>query len=152
MIVKNKLDRLFGSTGRTAGFCLLLAGFPATYYSLIGLILIISGAFIAFTTTSSVLDIENKRIKLSNNLFGIISVGKWIDIKPEMKLGLKKTRMGSRSYSMSNIPIDNHTDDIRIMLFSSDNSRIMPVKKFTTLESSKTELDELSITLGLNKI
>jgi hypothetical protein len=152
MIVKNRLDKIFGPAGRTAGLILLLAGVPATYYSLIGLILVIFGAFIAFTTTSSMLDIENKRIKLSNDLFGIFPSGKWIDIKPEMKLGLKKTRMGSRSYSISNIPLDNHADDIRIMLFGSDNTQIMPVKKFATLESSKTELDELSITLGLNKI
>jgi hypothetical protein len=152
MIVKNKLDKLFGPAGRTAGICLLFAGVPVTYYSLIGLILVIFGAFIAFTTTSSLLDIENKRIKLSNNLFGIIPAGKWIDIKPEMKLGLKKTRMGSRSYSISNIPLDNHADDIRIMLFDKDNSQIMPIKKFATVESSKTELDELSITLGLTKI
>jgi hypothetical protein len=152
MIVKNKLDKLFGPTGRSAGFFLLLAGAAATYYSLMALILVIFGAFIAFTSTSSILDTNNKRIKLSNNLFGIISVGKWIEISQEMKLGLKKTRMGSRSYSMSNIPLDSHTNDIRIMLFGPDNSQIMPIKKFVSLESSKTELDELSITLGLDKI
>ena len=152
MIVKNKLDKLFGSTGRSAGLFLFLAGVAIAFYSLIGLILVIFGAFIAFTSTSSILDIEKKRIKLSNNLFGIIPVGKWIEINQEMKLGLKKTRMGSRSYSMSNIPLDSHTNDIRIILFGPDNSQIMPIRKFVSLESSKTELDKLSITLGLDKI
>jgi hypothetical protein len=151
MIVKNKLDKLFGPAGRAAGLFLLLAGVAATYFSLMGLILVIPGAFIAFTTTSSMLDIENKRIKLSNDLFGIIPVGKWIDIKPEMKLGLKMTRMGSRSYSISNMPLDYHTNDIRIILFSPDNTQIMPIKKFASLESSKIELAELCITLGLEK-
>jgi hypothetical protein len=38
------------------------------------------------------------------------------------------------------------------MLFASDSTQIMPIKKLASVESSKTELDELCITLGLNKI
>ena len=152
MIVKNKLDKIFGPFGSSAGLFLIVGGIAATYYSLIGLILIIIGAFISFTSTSTILDADKKRIKLSNNLFGIIPVGKWIEINPEMKIGLKKTRMGFRAYSRSNIPLDYNTNDIRIILYDSDNSQIMPIKKFDSIESSKIEFDELSITLGLDKI
>jgi hypothetical protein len=56
-----------------------------------GLILIIIGAFIGFTTSSTLVDFDKKRIKFSNNLFGIITTGKWTYINSDMKFGIKKS-------------------------------------------------------------
>ena len=91
-------------------------------------------------------------IKLSNNLFGFISVGKWIDIKPEMKIGLKKSHKGYRAYIRGAQPIGIHNRDIRIFLYGSDNKQIMPIKKFDSYESSKSELKSLSTLLGIEII
>jgi hypothetical protein len=151
MIIKNKLDKIFGPVGSSAGFFLIVAGAATTYFSFLGLVFVVLGAFTAFTSTSSIIDTGKKRIKFSNNIFGLISLGKWIEITPGMKLLLKKTRMGLRSYSISTTPLDYQTNDIRIMLMDPDNKQIMPVKKFISQDTARTELEELKVSMGLNQ-
>lgn len=152
MIIKNKLDITFGPFGSSTGFFILIGGIIAAYYSIIGLFIAIIGAFACFTSTSTYIDIDNKKIKFSNNLFGIIPVGKWIDIKPEMKIGLKKSHRGYRAYIRGTQPIGIHYKNIRIILYGSDNKQIMQVKKFDNYESSKKELEKLSSLLTLDII
>ena len=149
MITKNRLDKPFGPMGTSAGIFMLIAGVIAAYFSLTGLILVFVGAFIGFTSTGTLLDTDKKRIKLSNNLFGILPVGQWIDIKPDMKVGLKNIQRGYRAYSRGNRMYDVHIKDIRIMLYSADNKQIMPIKKFDSIDSAKTELESLSKQFGL---
>lgn len=149
MIIKNRLDKPFGPMATSAGIFMLIAGVIATYFSLTGLVLVLIGAFIGFTSTSTLLDTDKKRIKFSNNLFGIIPFGQWIDIKPEMKVGLKTMHRGYRAYSRGNRTFDVHSKDVRIMLYGTDNKQIMPIKKFDSLNSAKTELESLSNQFGL---
>ena len=149
MIIRNNLDKPFGPMVSFAGIVMFIAGLIATYFALTGLILVFVGAFLGFTSTSTLLDTDKKRIKFSNNLFGILPVGKWIDIKPEMKIGLKKMHRGYRTYSRSNRMLDVHSKDIRIMLYGADNKQIMPIRKFDSLNSAKTELESLSKQFGV---
>lgn len=149
MIIRNNLDKPFGPMGSFAGIVMFIAGLVATYFALSGLILVFVGAFLGFTSTSTLLDTDKKRIKFSNNLFGIIPVGQWIEIKPEMKVGLKNIQRGYRVYSRSNRMHDVHIKDIRIMLYGADNKQIMPVKKFDSLDSAKTGLESLRKQFGL---
>ena len=149
MIIKNKLDKPFGPMGTSAGIFMLIAGLVATYFALSGLILVIIGAFMGFTSTSTLLDTDKKRIKFSNNLFGILPFGKWINIKTGMKIGLINMHRGYRAYSRSNRMLDIRSKDIRIMLYGADNKQIMPVKKFDSLDFAKIELEKLSDLLGL---
>lgn len=129
---------------------MFLGGIIATYYSLSGLVIVVVGAFVSFTTTSTFIDTENKRVKLSNNIFGFIPVGKWINITPEMKLGLKKSHFGYRAYIRGNQPVDIHNNDIRVFLYSADNKQLMPLKKFSSFETSKEGIKELGSILELN--
>ena len=152
MIIKNNLDRTFGPFGTSTGFFIFLGGIIATFYSIYGLIIAFVGAFAAFTSTSTYIDTEMKRIRNTDNLFGIIPVGKWIAIKPDMKLGLKKAHKGYQAYIMGTQPIGIHHNDIRIYLYDSGNKQIMPIKKFDSYESSKNELGVLSSLLGLEII
>ncbi len=62
MIIKNKLDKPFGPFGTATGFFMFLGGIIATYFSLFGLIIAFIGAFVAFTTTSTIVDTDNKKI------------------------------------------------------------------------------------------
>ncbi|MBE9511085.1 MAG: hypothetical protein IMY71_09420 [Bacteroidetes bacterium] len=149
MITNNRLDKPFGPMGTSAGIFMLIAGVIATYFSLTGLILVLIGAFIGFTSTSTLIDTDKKRIKFSNNLFGIFPAGQWIDIKPDMKVGLKNIHRGYRTYSRGNRVLDVHSKDIRIMLYGADNKQIMPIRKFDSLDSAKTELESLSNQFGL---
>jgi hypothetical protein len=150
MVIKNNLDRAFGPFGSSTGFFLFIGGAIATYFSLMGLAIATICAFISFTSTSTYIDTGNKKIKFSNNIFGIIPIGKWIDIKPDMKLGINKSHHGYRAYTRGNQPVSIHLRDIRIFLYDSDSKVIMPVKKFSSAELSKIELIELSSILGLS--
>lgn len=149
MIIKNKLDITFGPFGSSTGFFLIIGGLIATFFSIFGFLIVIIGAFAAFTFTSTYIDTDNKKIKHSDNIFGIIPIGKWIDIKPDMKLGLKKSHRGYVGYIRGNQPVDIHYNDIRIILYDSYNKRIMPVKKFESYDTSKNDLNNLSTLLEL---
>jgi len=152
MIINNKLDITFGPFGTSTGLFLFLGGVVATYFSPLGLLLVLIGAFIWLTSTSTFIDTENKRVKFSNNLFGIIPVGKWIEIKPEMKLGLKKVHRGYRAYTRGTQPADIHLIDIRIVLYGPDNKEIFPLKKSDSYETAKMELSDLKSILNLETI
>jgi len=150
MITNQKLDKSFGPIGVVAGTTLFFVGIILVYFSLSGLFLILLGAFVGFTSTSTLIDIENKRVKLSTNWFGIISTGKWIDITTGMKLGIKKSKKTWRAYSRSNRTIEMTDSDYRIILYNSDNIEIMPIKKVESLEIAKKEVEELGRELELN--
>lgn len=152
MITKNKLDKPFGPAGTSAGIFMFIAGIVVTFYSFTGLILVFIGAFVGFTSTSTMIDNDKKRIKFSNNLFGFIKTGQWIDIKPEMKLGLKKSNRVYRAYSRSNRTLDIDSKDIRLILYDSDNKQIMPIKKFDSPDIAKVELKKSGNQLGLSLI
>jgi len=146
---KYNLDKIFGTAGTAAGMLLFIVGLYVLLSSFIGLVLVFIGAFIGFTYTSTLLDAERKRIKLSNNFFGIIPYGNWIEIRPEMKIGLKRNHRGYRVYSKSNRSIDSHNIDVRIILYGGDNEDIIPVCKFKSIESAREEIEKLRILLIL---
>jgi len=149
MIVKSKLDKSFGPIGSQAGLILFIAGIAICFKSLTGIILILIGAFMAFTSTSTVLDVKNKKIKHADKIFGIIRLGKWINIVPGMKLVVKKVHKGYRSRSRSNRTFDVHINDIRIVLYGFDGKQIMHVKKFDSLETAQRECRQLASELAL---
>ena len=152
MVIHYKLDKTFGPFGSSTGFFLFIGGIIATWFSAFGLILAFIGAFASFTTTGTTIDTEKKKIRYSDNLFGIIPVGKWVDIKQDMSLGLKKFHRGFVGYIRGTQPLGIHENDTRIVLYDSDNKQIMQVKKVKSYEKSGDELTELTRLLGLTRI
>ena len=150
MIENNKFEKSFGPVGTSAGVVLFIAGLILTYFHFTGLILILIGAFVGFSSTSTQIDFEQKRVKFSNNLFGIIKLGQWLNIEPSMKIGIKESNLTWRSYSQGNRPLDIESNDYRIILFDSMNKEIMPIKKFNSKELAKIELVTIRNKLGLN--
>ena len=152
MIVKNKIDKPFGPSGTTAGIIIFLAGLIYSYYSLIGLIMVVAGAFIGFTNVSTFLNIEERRIKFSNVLFGIFPAGKWIEIDNGMKLGLEKSVRGFRTYSRGMRTNEIIEKDIRVVLYGSNKKKIGPIKIYKTTKSANEGLEELCKTLDLEAV
>jgi len=152
MIHKNKLDKSFGPSGSFAGYILFAAGLIATYSDPAGLILVILGAFVGFSSTSTIIDFAKRRIKFSNNLFGFIPTGKWIGIDPEMKFGMKESTVTWSVFSRSNRSTDTVNRDFRIALYDSDNHEIMEINKNDSPESAMNELDTIRKQLGLGSI
>ena len=152
MITNNRLDKSFGLVGTSAGMFLFLVGLILSFFYFSGLILLLLGAFVGFTSTSTLIDFDNKRVKFSNNFFGVIQSGKWMPLENSMKIGIKKSNQTYRSYSMGNRVLDIPQNDFRLVLFDSNNREIMPLKKTDTLDAAKAELELMSGKLGLAKI
>lgn len=149
MIIKNKLDNAFGPVGTPAGIFIFGVGIVASFYSPGGLLLVIVGAFIGFTSTSALIDFERKRVKLRNDYFGIFRSGDWIDLKPGMKLGIKKVHKSWRAYSRGNRSLDVPERNYRIFLFDEKNKKIMPLMKTDSFHDATEKMDELSRKLVL---
>lgn len=152
MIINNKLDQSFGPVGTSAGLFLFIAGIAVTFFSLTGLILVVIGAFIGFTNSSTLINFDQKKVKFSNNLFEIIPTGRWIAVDDSMKIGIKRTHKSWRAYSRSNRTLDTSSKDYRIILFDKKGKEIMPIKKYSTFESAETDLVQLSNQLELSII
>lgn len=152
MIIRNRLDQSFGPSGTSAGILLFLAGLVASFYTFYGIILLLLGAFLGSTYTQSKIDIIQKKAKFSENLFGILSFGTWIEIQPEMKLGIsKRTRRYSVS-SQSNKRADLQVKDFRIVLTNANGEKIMDLKKFKTLQLAEEGLVRFSQQLEIDSV
>lgn len=148
-MIENRFGLTFGPFGSSTGFFLILGGIAATWFSVYGLIIVFAGLFALFTDTSAKIDTEGRKIRHSDNLFGIIPIGKWISISPGMKLGIKKTHRGFMGYSRAAQSMSIHEHDIRIILYGSDNKPIIPLKSFSSIESAREELENFSLQLGI---
>lgn len=146
----NRLDKVFGATGTSAGIFLFIAGLIVLFFYISGLILMLLGAFIGFTSTSTLVDYDHSRIRFSNNIFGFIPVGKWIKITDEMTIGIRKSEVTWRTYSRSNQALDIDETDYRLFLFDADGQPILPVKKTATIDLALTALEEECKKLGLS--
>ena len=152
MIYKNKLDKSFGPSGTFAGYIIFVVGLATTYSNWAGILLVLLGAFMGFSSTSSRIDIDRKRIMFSNDLFGFIRTGKWTDLNTTMKLGIKESNITWTTFSRSNRSIDTVRKDFRIVLCDSDENVIMEISKKESLESAMAELEIVSRRLGLSVI
>lgn len=146
-----RLDKSFGPVGSSAGTFLFFGGLISLYFSLMGLVLVLLGAFVGFSSSSTAIDFQKRKMRFSNDIFGFVKTGKWIDLQPEMKLGFRNEARAWRSYSLSNRAIDVATDDYRIFLFDATGKTIMPVMKTDTPVKAEAELvrlgDQLKLTL-----
>jgi hypothetical protein len=149
MIVNNRIDKAFGPIGAVAGITIFIVGLVLVFFSLYGLILVLFGAFVGFSSTSTMIDCEKKRVKFSNNLFGIISIGRWLSVEPGMKVGIQKTNRTWRTYSRGNRILDITDRNYRIVLFTSDDKPLMPLKRTETIDSGEKEVDNMNNLLGL---
>lgn len=147
-----RLDKAFGPVGSVSGIIIFIVGLFLLFTSVAGLIFILLGAFVGFSTTSTIVDYNNRKIKFSNNIFGFIPTGKWIPIEPSMKIDIKKTNKVWRTYSKSNRTLDVVDKDFRLILQDSEGKYLMPIKKTDSYDSAKIELEKLSNQLGLSKV
>ena len=144
-----KFEKAFGPVASFSGYVILIAGLIATYFSLAGLILVLFGAFVGLTDSCTTIDYANRKAKFSNNIFGFIKIGKWLDITDGMSIGIKKANKTYRTYSRSNRILDITTKQIKIYLFDLHGNPIMPMETIDTVDNSGKELEDLSRRLGL---
>ncbi len=152
MIKENKLDKSFGPVGTIAGITIFIVGVALIFLSLSGLFLIIIGAFVGFSSTSTLIDFDNKRVRFCNNLFGAIKVGKWLPVEPNMNIDIRQSNRTWRAYSRGSRSVDISEKNFMIILFDINGKQIIPLMKTISLESAKDELDKLSKQLSLHQV
>ncbi|MDG5799829.1 hypothetical protein QA597_05575 [Marinilabiliaceae bacterium ANBcel2] len=149
MILNYTLDKSFGPAGSVVGYFIILVGVSTVHLSFSGVVLMLIGSFMAFSTTGSVIDVDNFKIRFTNNLFGFIKIGGWRYVHPKMMIGLSDSKMTYRVYSMSNRSVDMGYSDYRIYLYNSDGRRGNAICRFKKLKDAEDELATLSDLLGL---
>jgi hypothetical protein len=150
MIIENRLEkRSFGPFGSSTGLFIFLGGLIIAFFSLAGIILSLIGAFVAFTSSYTIIDTEKRRIKHADYIFGLFPMGKWVNIQDSMKLGIKKVNRGYVGYIRGTQPMNIQYNDFRIFLYDSGNKQIMPIKKFQNIESAESELKNYESILRL---
>lgn len=152
MIANNKLDKSFGPVGTSAGIIVFVAGLISLWFTGFALILILIGAFVGFSYSSTEIDFDRKRVRFLNNLFGIIKTGQWLNVKPDMKIAISKSGRMWRSYSGGNRILDIPDEDYRLILYDSSGKMLMPVKKVGDHNSAKSELEAICRQLEINKL
>ena len=152
MIATNKLDKSFGPVGSFSGIIVFVVGLATVYFSLLALILVLTGAFVGFTYSSAEIDFAGKRVRFLTNLFGIIKTGYWMNVKPDMKIGIAKCRKTWRSYSGGNRELGITNEDYRLILCNSSGRKLMPIKKTENMVSAKSELEAICSQLEIKSI
>jgi hypothetical protein len=151
MVINNKLNKSFGPVGAFSGTLVFVAGLCSIYFSYYALILIFIGAFVGFSYSSTFIDFDNKRVRFSNNIFGVIKTGQWLNIESSMKIGIKKSKKVWRSYSGGNRTLDIVNEDFILSLYDSKGKELMPVKKADSLDFAKSELDKICRQLEISQ-
>jgi len=152
MKTNNKLDKSFGPVGSFSGIIVFLAGLVSAYFSWFSLILVLIGAFVGFTYSSVEIDFDRKRVRFLNILFGVIKIGQWINVKPNMKIGIAKSRKTWKTYSGGNRELDITNEDYRLVLYDSSGEKIMPVKKADNMNAAKMELETICSQLEIKSM
>jgi len=147
----NRIENIYGPVGSFAGIVVLIAGLVLVFSSLSGIILILIGGFVGISYSSTTIDFDQKRIRFSNNIFGLLKTGRWIKVIDTMKVGIIKTNTTWRAYSQSNRSMDITQGAVLIVLFSSDGEQLIPMKKFKSIEAAETEIENICGNLGLQR-
>ncbi|MFQ3676076.1 MAG: hypothetical protein SNJ64_05995 [Endomicrobiia bacterium] len=90
MKIKNKLNYIFGDTGRVIGILIFIVGILISFYSWVGITTFIVGGFLAFTHTATKVDFYTKTITYLSYFFGFIPYGYKLNISDSMEFSILK--------------------------------------------------------------
>lgn len=147
-----KFEKSFGPVASFSGIVIFIAGLIATYFALTGLILVFLGAFIGFTNSCTTIDTKNKKVRFSNNIFGIIKTGKWIDVAKDMQVGIKRDNKVYRTYSRSNRTLDLKVHNTILYLFDNKGNPMLPIMIIQKNKNPHDEMDTISRELEISRL
>jgi hypothetical protein len=129
------------------GYVFIAVGIFCAVYSLTILILIIPGTFMAFTSTGTIVDFKNRRVKPYTLHFGIIRTGNWIDTDQFTRFNIQKATRKYTAYSRGSVRFDMGISDLKLMLINKNGSRKVIINRYTGFEEAQKDKDELSVLL-----
>ncbi len=149
MIINNKLDKVFGPSGTFAGYTIIVVGIIFAFHSIGSIILIIPGAFTAFSTTGTLIDTEKKKVKYYTSYFGLTKTGKWLDMNIFSEIRLSRSIISYRAYSRSNRQTETNKTGYRINFYSNSNKTRIPVMHCSDIQTARDEAEKISTLTGL---
>lgn len=149
MIIKSKITQTFGSTGATSGVVFFGIGVIMLFYTWKTIFLVIIGALLGFTKVFSFIDTDRRRVKLTEFYFGIIPIGKWIQVNDTMSLGYKMTNDGWSARSLSNRTLDIPDNRYTIILYDQNDMPIISLMKLKSEEEMTEKIELISTLLHL---
>ena len=153
VLSNNNHGKFFGPAQVYMGYTFIVLGLTCSIYSFTILLLVIPGAFLAFTYTGTIIDFENKKVRPYTNLFGILRTGKWIEAAQFSWFKIMKSNRTYTSYSRGNVQLDMNISDISLLLINRNSTRKVLLKRYKSFEEARKGMDEMKISLmPLNKI
>jgi len=143
-IRNNNLGKFFGPSVSYMGFVFIISGIVGAIYSLLALILLIPGFFLAFTYNGIIIDMNLKRLKPYTVLFGIYKTGEWINAEQFTRFNIIKATKKYTSYSRGSVQFDMNVSDIELLLINRNGSKKVVVDKFNNFEAAHIVMEELS--------
>jgi hypothetical protein len=144
--------RSLGPSVIFAGYVFMLAGVIYSFENLSGLLLVLIGLFMAFTSDGTIIDFEKGLIKSYTSLFGFIRIGKWYPVSAFNKFRIYKSNRSYTSYSRANIPLTVKKCDICLELMNRSGSLKLTVNRFDSFESARNEMSDLIKKLHMTKL
>ena len=129
------------------GYVFIAVAIFCAIYSPYILLFLIPGTFMAFTSTGSLIDIENKKVRPYTSLFGFIRTGKWIEISGFSGFKIIKSNRRYTSYSRANVQLDMNISDISLLLVNKNGTRKVVLNRYNNFEDARKDMDELKNTL-----
>lgn len=146
----NKLGNVFGPVGLVSGYFIALAGVTLLFSTFKGVVVMILGLFVGFTSYVTYVDFDKNRFRSAIKLFGIIPVGRWQSFESTMQLSLKRSTTAWRTWSQGNRSFDVSEADYRLQLLSRQGKLIADLQRFSTLAKANEAIAFYSEKLGLS--
>ena len=143
-VIENKHGKFFGPVQIYMGYVFIACGLLFISYSPATMLFLIPGAFMAFTSTGTIIDTGNKRLRPYTNLFGFIRTGKWVEASEFCRFKIVKSNRRYTSYSRANMQLDMNITDLSLLLVDKSGRKKVVLNRFSNFEDARKEMDELS--------
>jgi hypothetical protein len=129
------------------GYVFIAVGIFCAIYSPYILFFLIPGGFMAFTSTGTMIDTENKKVRPYTSLFGFIRTGKWTEVSGFSGFKIIKSNRRYTSYSRANVQLDMNISDISLILVNKNGTRKVVLNRYNNFEDARKDMDELKRSL-----
>lgn len=150
-MIHNKLDKLFGQAGSIFGWIIMLVGVYSFTLS-ISILMIVIGAFMAFSYSGIYLDQENEKYRFYYSYFGIFKIGHWRSLSTVDRIAGISPIILRNSYAKRKKRIKRKMDDCFVVLFLKNRNRKIPFKRCKDLIEAKLEAQRIGQLLDLNVV
>jgi hypothetical protein len=151
MIIRNNINLFFTKAGLIAGILFIITGiWISVLYTIKGVLVILIGAFLGFSTETTLIDSVKKKIVHATMWVGLINLDGWIDIKTGMSLRIQKPEYSYLLSGKKRRRIEKGDDFYYMLLFDEKDEFILPIKKYKLKQDAENDLQRMKDLMGLS--